>query len=323
MALPTAPLGQLPNLSLPTHGQIYEKQSTIDKALAAFLVGVAQQAGSGMIQNALSHDYAPEDQQSAWYKKPFVGPTEDKQVHLQKMQEQGALERLGTSEANANDRLRQQLEATEREGRLTREQQSMLENLRLKSEADRLRETFQHQDTMQGAGFTHDTSMANLGLTNAKDLSQFRQGLPPTALEQSQIVENTSRAGLSNLEADRIRKMLEMFSGKTGAPTDSKMHLSPEELAALKDSPQTPAYNVPILQGVKTGGASTAPTSQYQYNDGLPTVDEVVNPQAITQPHQSLPAMAGPLSNNDPFMDPLLNKLAEFLRNPPAPSWTK
>lgn len=83
MALPTAPLGSLPNLNQPSFVPTYEKpKGTLDKALAAFLVGVAQQAGGTAVNNAMSRDYS--DNPASGFDKLISGPRENQAMNQQR-----------------------------------------------------------------------------------------------------------------------------------------------------------------------------------------------------------------------------------------------
>lgn len=76
MALPTAPLGQLPNMSTPYMVPTYNKTSASQQALAAFLAQMAGSVGGQIGNNALSRDYA--DKPAGFWSKLVNGPVENR-----------------------------------------------------------------------------------------------------------------------------------------------------------------------------------------------------------------------------------------------------
>jgi hypothetical protein len=243
MALPTAPLGSLPNLNLPTSNPRYQKpDSILDKALAAFLVNVATQAGGQMGENMFAKDYGSEP--TSWLKKPFTGPQVGEREHLMGKQEAAQTARFNASEAGADRRQKAQLDATAMEGALTREQQLKIEGQRLKHELDRLGISFGQESELLDRRLGHDIDMANLGLANAKDLKTFeRTGLPLSPTDASQVSLDAARVEQIQMENARLAKMLEMISngqqmGAQGQPQG--MNLSAAELAVLRDTPTQP-----------------------------------------------------------------------------------
>lgn len=77
MSLPTAQLGQLPQMNLPYSRQYYQKEPNIwQKALASFLVNAAGSVATKGADNAMSHDYAQEfDKTPASGLSRLLGPT--------------------------------------------------------------------------------------------------------------------------------------------------------------------------------------------------------------------------------------------------------
>ncbi len=82
MALPTAQLGQLSNINVPSYVPttvIPKKQSILEQALLAFLMNTAGNAGGQLVQNVMAPDYAPEGQKRAFLGKLVQGPTTTRQ----------------------------------------------------------------------------------------------------------------------------------------------------------------------------------------------------------------------------------------------------
>lgn len=78
MALPTAPLGQLPNMNMPYARQTYEVGPKLwERALMQFLSGVATQAGQNAVNNAMSRDYA--DKPAGFFSKLGSGPVQNRE----------------------------------------------------------------------------------------------------------------------------------------------------------------------------------------------------------------------------------------------------
>jgi hypothetical protein len=252
MALPTAPLGSLPNLNLPTSRQQYQKpDSVLDKALAAFLVNVATQAGGQMGENVFAKDYGSEP--TSLWKKPFVGPQVGEREHLMGKQEAAQTERFNTGEKNASDRLDRQLTASSEDARLGREQQVILEGKRLKHELAKLGMQNAFGQSAEERAFIRDLAMANLSLTNTKDLKTFeRTELPLSATDASQVSLNSARVEQLQLENALLNKRLAMYenpqAGAEGQPQG--LNLSEAELAALRDAPTQPGVVDPNGQPV-------------------------------------------------------------------------
>jgi hypothetical protein len=243
MALPTAPLGSLPNLNLPTSRQQYQKpDSVLDKALAAFLVNVATQAGGQMGENVFAKDYGSEPT-SPW-KKAFVGPQVGEREHLMGKQEAAQSARFNTGEANAEKRLQMQIQAGAQEGQLSREQQTMLEGRRLQQALQQMQAQFGQEDATLSRRLQHDLTMSGAGLENAKALEEYkRTQLPLSATDASQVSLDSARAEQIQMETARLAKMLEMFGGgqQMGAEGQPQgLNLSEAELAALRDAPTQP-----------------------------------------------------------------------------------
>lgn len=114
MALPTAPLGQLPSMNMPYSVPTYSKGPSIwEQALASFLVNAAGQAASKGTDNVLSHENAAEfDQKPATFMSklvsgPKVGDAEAKQMRQNTFQAGQA----GKDRAFQADELDQRLQA--------------------------------------------------------------------------------------------------------------------------------------------------------------------------------------------------------------------
>jgi len=77
MALPTAPLGQLPSMNMPYAIPTHDRGSSIwEKALAAFLVNAAGGVAQQGVENAMARDFAPEfgEEKAGGLSKLISGP---------------------------------------------------------------------------------------------------------------------------------------------------------------------------------------------------------------------------------------------------------
>lgn len=72
MALPTAPLGQLPNLNMPFQIPTYEVRRGRDQVLTAFLAGLVQNLGAQAVDNVMTRDFA--EQPAGFWSKLVSGP---------------------------------------------------------------------------------------------------------------------------------------------------------------------------------------------------------------------------------------------------------
>jgi len=77
MALPVAPLGQLPSMNMPYSRPYYEKSSAVDKALTAFLTGMMANIGSQAAENAMQRDFAADP--AGFFSKLVQGPKQNRQ----------------------------------------------------------------------------------------------------------------------------------------------------------------------------------------------------------------------------------------------------
>lgn len=95
MALPTAQLGSLPNMSMPYSVPTYSKSSATQEAIAGFLAGLATNVGSNLGSNLMSRDYA--EQPAGFFSKLVAGPKENRQQYGQRL-ERVAAERMAETE---------------------------------------------------------------------------------------------------------------------------------------------------------------------------------------------------------------------------------
>ena len=94
MALPTAQLGSLPNMSMPYSIPTYAKSSASQEAIASFLAGLAGSVGSNLGQNVMSRDYA--ETPAGFFSKLVSGPKENRQQYAQRL-ERAAAEQAATT----------------------------------------------------------------------------------------------------------------------------------------------------------------------------------------------------------------------------------
>lgn len=99
MALPTAPLGQLGNMSMPYAIPTYEVRRGRDQVLTALAAGLAQQLGGQLVENAMSRDFA--EKPAGFWSKLVAGPKENR------AQFEGRQERTMKAEQAEKDRTAQ------------------------------------------------------------------------------------------------------------------------------------------------------------------------------------------------------------------------
>jgi hypothetical protein len=293
MALPTAPLGSLPNLNLPTSRQQYQKpDSVLDKALAAFLVNVATQAGGQMGENVFAKDYGSEP--TSLWKKPFVGPQVGEREHLMGKQEAAQTERFNTGEKNASDRLDRQLTASSEDARLGRELQATLEGRRLKHELDKLGMQNVFSQSAEERAFIRGLAMADVGLENTKTLEEYkRTQLPLSATDASQVSLNAARIEQLQLENALLNKRLAMYENpQAGAEAQPPgLNLSEAELDALRDTPTQPGVVDPSGQPVPVAPPTSPELTQLmlmlQQSFGQPGIPQM-DPALIQQQSPTL-----------------------------------
>lgn len=119
MALPTAPLGQLPSMNMPYAIPTHDRGSSIwEKALAAFLVNAAGGVAQQVVENAMARDFAPEfgEEKAGGLSKLISGPKVGKADASQRRQqafvadqnEAARMAAAGQSEADAANALLRQ-----------------------------------------------------------------------------------------------------------------------------------------------------------------------------------------------------------------------
>lgn len=241
MALPTAPMGQLSNLSVPYQIEHYQKPASgIDRALAAFLSGVAQQAGGQLAENALSRDYAPDGQKAGFFGKLVSGPVENRQQQMQKQGQEFEMEKMNadigaqnTRQQNEQDFLARQLASQQAEQELGRMdtgmQNTALEKLRQSGDMSRMTE----QEKMQLENALQlEHARAGDVMAQSQQESIDREGLErlKASLEAGspQGQYQGAEAQKAQMEAQRLKAMLDMFmKPQTGGG------VRPQDLKAL------------------------------------------------------------------------------------------
>lgn len=108
MALPTAPLGQLPSMNMPYSVPRYEVTRGRDKVLTALLSAIAQGVGQNVVSNAMSRDYA--DKPAGFLSKLVQGPQMDANMY-----EREAGRKTTVEQAAAERALKQQLADADRQ----------------------------------------------------------------------------------------------------------------------------------------------------------------------------------------------------------------
>lgn len=98
MALPTAPLGQLPTMNMPYSIPTYEVRRGRDAVLQALLVNLASGIGQQAVDNAMSRDFATEP--AGFFEKIVSGPKMNREQYER-----------GVAQMNEKQNLNAQLEA--------------------------------------------------------------------------------------------------------------------------------------------------------------------------------------------------------------------
>jgi hypothetical protein len=254
MALPTAQLGQMSNINVPSYVPLTvvpKKQSVWEQALASFLVNMAGQAGGQAVQNVMAKDTAAPDAQAGFFKKLVGGPTQtvaENQAALGRAQQeklaakgdQSAMARLLEGERGANLRTSLGLREQANQGELNRGQTMSIEQARIAR--DREQQVAQIQARMAEIAQQFEGQGGLESLRNT--LSQ--------PLTQSQIVENQARTGLLNSQSNENAMLLERMrragAGQGTTPTTGS-------------TGATDAVRQAALQAMQSSGGSPTPST--------------------------------------------------------------
>lgn len=249
MALPTAPLGQLPNMNMPYAIPTYEVGPSLwEKALTSFLVSAAGNAAQTGISNAMSRDYAQDfgEEKAGGLQKLINGPrVNGRDAALRRDQaftaEQSALGREATAnqnevnDLNALERLRMQLEA----GR----------------ESDMLRaDTAQNNAEVDALNADLQRSRAAEDRTALTELEARLHGERPDI--KSQVARDNAAAAEAQARADFQSRIMSGFGSGASRPGDG---------VRAGDAP--PATVRPSISNFARGVAAGTTPSTYQSPD--------------------------------------------------------
>ncbi len=222
MALPTAPLGQLPSMNMPYSIPRYEQPASIwEKALASFLVNAAGGAATRGVENVMSKDYATQfgEKPATGFSRllgPNVGAEEARQrrsITAQKDMSQAEIDAANTR-AQADRELKMNLDAMEGSRERYRLQQGTLD----KAAAERA-----------AAQRQADEIAANLNLVTTK---QNLENNSPVSQAQAGYYR-----GAGDKYAADARFTESFISGQTPGVTPAgagQAGPSPEDIAAAK-----------------------------------------------------------------------------------------
>lgn len=333
MALPVAPLGSLPSMNLPYSRQIYEKDSITNKAIAAFLANLAGNVGGQLGENVMQRDFGTESggKDASIMSKFLSGP----QVSRQQYEAQ-----LGRK-ADA-DALAKQTASREGMAAADRRSQEGIADRRLQDAAEaRLIE-----QTMQDMALSQRSQQAQYETERQRQMQEFLAGNRLTEIDRE--YGNREKLAKTNANEDRttnqakidaeyatLEKRRQAFlGGQRGQTGGASEELTPEEKQALVQSSgqqKTTMQSMLDSPGGQILRFMTNPVSRIPLNVGvepeqvplqnptgiLPTPGEVVSGVPVETPVAEQPstALAGS-SLYEPGFDPLLLKIAEFMRNP-------
>lgn len=209
MALPTAPLGQLPNMNMPYSMPTYDKGASIwEKALAAFLVNAAGGVAQQGVENAMARDFAPEfgEEKAGGLSKLISGPKVGKADATQRRQqafvadqnEASRMAAAGQSEADAANALL----------RLDRQTQAGLDEQTLRDMNADLRTT--REVTASDARLTRELE-GRTGLTQLEE--RLRNERPDV---KSQVARDTAAAEEAMARTAFQRQIMSQIGGGQG-----------------------------------------------------------------------------------------------------------
>ena len=227
MALPTAPLGQLPSMNMPYAIPTYEKGPSIwEKALASFLVNAAGGAAQSGVQNLLTRDSAAEfgEKPATGLSRllgPKVGPDEAKQRRQNVFSSNEAKAARSASEAEANkqrafdaDQLRLRLDTAAAQAEADALNQRTREGDRTQASLDE--QYLQDRNAQLRAGQQDD---AAIELENLRALlrSKDPENVADTEYKRALARKAEAEAGAQEYFTDRFKGSANNIPGNTPA----------------------------------------------------------------------------------------------------------
>lgn len=328
MALQTAPLGQLPSMNMPYSIPTYEKPPSIwEKALAAFLVNAAGTAAGQVGENITARDYAKDfgEEPAGFGSKivggPRVSARQADQRESQKFQKESQMRDIGaaanvarfnatqaanrqaadierdvTREGMAYDR--QTAEGEQRLRLADAETAAKIKAARLQAELEAILSARDPKNLAMADYYKANAEESRATATSRNILNNLYRGNPTGAATGA-----SPRPVLSDADRRAMQTARGQAAPSQGLPTDVPLS---EFLGQMGETP------VGVAGGYITGATPVADALSELMSRFQGGVE-------LNQPAtQGQPAMAGPLSNYDPAMDPLLTWLSDLLRNPPG-----
>lgn len=252
MALPIAPLGSMSSINLPNYvpNTVVPDRNPVNLALAAFLQGMASNAGSSLANNAFSRDFAAEtgEAPASFGQKLMSGPKVSREQLAQTRGNDAVMARLDKEIGATNSRLDKTLGAQKAEFDTTSAQQ----DVRINQQYDALK---QQKAEAERTGSQRDEQIAQgrAGLEQQKAEHATRQKEVDARLAQM-IQEGqltAERAKLISAELGKVGEETRMMRGQNDR---MEKNFAAEEANRKKSNP---------LTGAKMPGApKPAPSSR-------------------------------------------------------------
>lgn len=293
-ALPSAQLGSMPSLNVPSYiptTVIQKEPKAWEKALLAILTQAGSAAANQGVQNAMTQDYASEfgKTPTTGFSKLLSGPTIDTRQAMQMRGENAANERLGATitshrQENEFDRIARNI--------------SNMDNARLA--AAQLGETTQHNiaQNLLGTSQLGETTLHNTSTEDLTKSAQDEAAIRARMLDERErpardayTREQTARAEGEKYRTDIARQTMEDLQRKTKGgidPTLAKDYspLSPRQQSVqdrLRDTTKYPTGQ----QILDRGQANPAPYQGMGTQYSTPPPPELS--PSPTGPQASLP----------------------------------
>lgn len=233
MALPVAPLGQLPNMNMPYSRPYYEKTSVLDKALAAFLTGLAANTGGQLAENVMQRDFAQDP--AGFWSKLTQGPKQTRQQFEaetgRKAEAQSQAERIAAQERiaeadrfGAESRLARQL--------ADRESERGVERTMFDIKGQRDREAMMYEAEQRRR------------LAEAAQSGQLRNIMTEYGLKDWLAGQNQPRE-LEQIRATGAAKKMGFMPWATQQPQGQTQAAAPTQPSALRQMVSNPKMGIP------------------------------------------------------------------------------
>lgn len=308
MALPTAPLGQLPNMNMPFQMPTYEKRRGRDQILTALAAGIAQQLGGQVVDNAMSRDYAEEP--AGFWGKLVSGPKENR------AQNEAKKERLSKAEQAEADRtnriLVQDLDIAQKDRtNLSRvEQETAERNLRAELAAKQMLQQrtmfdLEHAQRPEMQRSAHEAQLAQID-RQAGHAGTQRQ--TETAAQQA-----FQREMLVLQNKQEIQKLEVQAKLRAGSP-EAEYYLEQARGLRMQND---------MLSGRLGLGSTTADLRRAEVRESLtadrPASEQVRKAQILNQVAQAGSAPRKSPGISDVLMTPPASMIMNFIRNVTRP----